>query len=43
MFGVSRDLVSSHKRFEDKQGLKITLMYDTELVTIKVLLRPVQN
>lgn len=30
VLGVSKDSVASHKRFEEKQGLKITLLSDTE-------------
>lgn len=35
ILGISKDSVASHKRFEEKQGLKITLLSDTELVAIK--------
>lgn len=30
IIGVSRDSVDSHKKFEEKQGLTITLLSDTE-------------
>ena len=33
--GVSRDSVSSHKRFEEKQGLGITLLSDPEREAIE--------
>lgn len=35
VLGISKDSVASHKRFEEKQGLKITLLSDTELLAIK--------
>lgn len=35
VLGISKDSVASHKRFEEKQGLKITILSDTELVAIK--------
>lgn len=35
ILGVSKDSVASHKRFEEKQGLKITLLADPELEVIK--------
>lgn len=35
VLGVSKDSVASHKRFEEKQGLKITLLADPELEVIK--------
>ena len=34
IIGVSRDSVASHKRFEEKQGLSITLLSDPELEAI---------
>ncbi len=33
--GVSRDSVASHKKFEEKHGLKITLLSDTERTSIE--------
>ena len=33
--GISKDSVASHKRFEEKQGLTITLLSDTELEVIQ--------
>ncbi len=35
VIGVSRDSVSSHKRFEEKYGLPFTLLADPELSCIK--------
>ncbi len=35
VLGVSRDTVSSHKRFEEKYGLPFTLLSDPELTVIK--------
>ena len=35
VIGISRDSVASHKRFEEKQGLTITLLADPELEAIK--------
>ncbi len=35
VLGVSKDTVESHKRFEDKQGLEITILADPELTVIK--------
>lgn len=35
VIGISRDSVSSHKKFEEKYDLGFTLLSDTELVTIK--------
>ncbi len=35
VLGVSKDSVSSHKRFEEKYGLPFTLLSDTELTVIK--------
>lgn len=35
VLGVSKDTVSSHKKFEEKQELAITLLADPELETIK--------
>ncbi len=35
VLGVSKDTVASHKRFEEKQNLTITLLSDPELETIK--------
>lgn len=35
VIGVSRDSVSSHKKFEEKYGLPFTLLSDTELAAIK--------
>ena len=34
IIGVSKDSVKSHKNFETKQNLKITLLSDTELTAI---------
>ena len=35
VLGVSKDTVASHKRFEEKQSLGITLLSDPELEVIK--------
>lgn len=35
IIGISKDSVSSHKKFEEKNELKFTLLSDTELVAIK--------
>lgn len=35
VIGISKDSVASHKRFEEKHELKITLLSDTELETLK--------
>lgn len=35
VIGISKDTVASHKRFEEKQGLKFTILADPELVAIK--------
>ena len=35
VLGVSRDSVASHKRFEEKHGLKITLLSDPERKVIE--------
>ena len=35
VLGVSKDSVSSHKKFEEKYGLPFTLLSDTELTVIK--------
>ena len=35
ILGVSKDSVASHKRFEEKQGLTITLLSDPELEVIR--------
>ena len=35
IIGVSKDSVASHKRFEEKQNLGITLIADPDLVAIK--------
>ena len=35
VLGISKDSVASHKRFEEKQGLKFTILSDPELNTIK--------
>ena len=35
VFGVSKDSVASHKRFEEKYGLTITLLSDPELSAIR--------
>ena len=35
VLGVSKDSMSSHKRFEEKYGLPFTLLSDTELTVIK--------
>ena len=34
VFGVSKDSVESHKRFEEKHGLPFTLLSDADLSTI---------
>ena len=34
VLAVSKDSVASHKKFEEKQGLKITLLSDTEKTVI---------
>lgn len=33
--GISKDSVASHKRFEEKQGLKFTILSDPELTAIQ--------
>lgn len=33
--GISKDSVASHKKFEEKYGLKFTLLSDTELEVLK--------
>lgn len=35
VLGVSRDSIASHKRFEEKHGLKFTLLSDTERKVIE--------
>ena len=35
VLGVSKDTVASHKRFEEKQGLRFTILADPELNVIK--------
>ena len=35
ILGVSKDSVTSHKKFEEKYGLPFTLLSDTELTAIK--------
>ena len=35
IIGISKDSVSSHKKFEEKNELKFTILSDTELVAIK--------
>ncbi len=35
ILGISKDSVSSHKKFEEKYGLAFTLLSDTELEVIK--------
>lgn len=35
IIGISKDTVASHKRFEEKQNLKITILADPELEVIK--------
>ena len=35
ILGISKDSVASHKRFEEKQGLTITLLSDMELEVIQ--------
>lgn len=35
VLGISKDSVESHKRFEEKHGLKFTLLSDENLETIK--------
>lgn len=36
VIGISKDTVASHKRFEEKQDLKITILADPELDVIKM-------
>lgn len=36
VIGISKDTVASHKRFEEKQDLKITILADPELEVIKM-------
>lgn len=36
VIGISKDTVASHKRFEEKQNLKITILADPELDVIKM-------
>ena len=36
IIGISKDSVASHKRFEEKQGLTITILADTELKAINM-------
>lgn len=35
IIGISKDSVASHKKFEEKNGLRFTILSDTELVAIK--------
>ncbi len=35
VIGISKDTVASHKRFEDKQNLNITILADPELTAIQ--------
>lgn len=35
VIGISKDTVASHKRFEEKQGLKFTILSDPELTAIQ--------
>ena len=35
IIGISKDSVASHKKFEEKNSLAITLLSDTELTSIK--------
>ncbi len=35
VLGISKDSVASHKRFEEKQGLKFTILSDPELSAIR--------
>ncbi len=35
VIGISKDTVKSHKNFEEKQGLRFTILSDTELTAIK--------
>ena len=35
IIGISKDIVASHKKFEDKQGLTITILADPELTAIQ--------
>ena len=35
VIGISKDTVTSHKRFEEKQGLKFTILSDPELTAIQ--------
>lgn len=35
VLGISKDTIASHKKFEEKYGLKFTLLSDTELEVIK--------
>ena len=36
VIGISKDTVASHKRFEEKQNLKITILANPELDVIKM-------
>lgn len=36
VIGISKDTVASHKRFEEKQNLKITILADPDLEVIKM-------
>ena len=35
IIGISKDTITSHKKFEDKQGLTITILADPELTAIQ--------
>ena len=35
ILGISKDSVASHKKFEEKQGLTITILSDTERTVIE--------
>ena len=35
IIGISKDTIASHKKFEDKQGLIITILVDPELTAIQ--------
>lgn len=36
VIGISKDSVASHKKFEEKQNLKFTILSDTDLEVIKL-------
>lgn len=35
VIGISKDIVASHKKFEEKQGLKFTILADPEIQAIE--------